>query len=103
MLSSHPWHYLVLDEGHVIKNTKSKTALAIRELVARHRLILTGTPIQNTVNELWGLFDFLMPGYLGTEKQFTSRYARPILAAREGKGSAKDQEAGALAMEALHR
>ena len=49
----------------MIKNTKTKTAIAIRQLVAAHRVILTGTPIQNGVNELWALFDFLMPGYLG--------------------------------------
>ena len=97
------WNYLVLDEGHVIKNTKSKTAIAIRQLVSSHRVILTGTPIQNGVVELWALFDFLMPGYLGTEKQFTAKYARPILNSREAKSSSKDQEAGALAMEALHR
>jgi len=77
------WNYLVLDEGHVIKNTRTKTAIAIRQLEAAHRLILTGTPIQNGVTELWALFDFLMPGYLGTEKQFTARYTRPILASRQ--------------------
>jgi len=97
------WNYLVLDEGHIIKNTKTKTAMAIRQLVASHRIILTGTPIQNGVIELWALFDFLMPGYLGSEKQFTAKYARPILNSREAKSSSKDQEAGALAMEALHR
>merc|ERR1711892_190527 len=97
------WNYLVLDEGHIIKNTKSKTAIAIRQLVASHRIILTGTPIQNGVIELWALFDFLMPGYLGSEKQFPAKYARPILNSREAKSSSKDQEAGALAMEALHR
>merc|ERR1711892_1552354 len=97
------WNYLVLDEGHIIKNTKSKTAITIRQLVASHRIILTGTPIQNGVIELWALFDFLMPGYLGSEKQFTARYARPILNSRDAKSSAKDQEAGALAMESLHR
>jgi len=97
------WNYLVLDEGHVIKNTKSKTSQAIRKLTAQHRLILSGTPIQNSVVELWSLFDFLMPGYLGSEKQFMHRYARPILASRDGKCSLKEQEAGVLAMEALHR
>ena len=90
------WNYLVLDEGHVIKNTKSKTSQAIRKLTAQHRLILSGTPIQNSVVELWSLFDFLMPGYLGSEKQFMHRYARPILASRDGKCSLKEQEAGVL-------
>jgi len=55
------------------------------------------------VVELWALFDFLMPGYLGSEKQFTHRYARPILNSRDSKCSVKDQEKGVLAMEALHR
>ncbi len=81
----------------------------MRRLTARHRLILSGTPIQNNVTELWALFDFLLPGYLGTERQFHRRYARPILQSREtgrgngGGGSAGEQEAGVLALEALHR
>ena len=102
-LGSIKWNYLVLDEGHVIKNTKTKTSRAIRQLVAAHRLILTGTPIQNGVNELWALFDFLMPGYLGTEKQFIAKYSRPIINSRDAKSSGSEQEAGALAMESLHR
>ncbi|CAG9763742.1 unnamed protein product [Ceutorhynchus assimilis] len=97
------WNYVILDEGHVIKNGKTRTSLAIKTLTANHRLILSGTPIQNNVLELWSLFDFLMPGFLGTERQFTARYARPILASRDAKCSAKDQEAGVLAMESLHR
>ena len=102
-LGSIKWNYLVLDEGHVIKNTKTKTSRAMRQLVAAHRLILTGTPIQNGVNELWALFDFLMPGYLGTEKQFIAKYSRPIINSRDAKSSGSEQEAGALAMESLHR
>ena len=64
------WNYCVLDEGHVIKNGKTKSSKAIKQLIANHRLILSGTPIQNNVLELWSLFDFLIPGFLGTEKQF---------------------------------
>lgn len=97
------WNYCILDEGHIIKNGKTRTSIAIKNLIANHRLILSGTPIQNNVLELWSLFDFLMPGFLGTEKQFTARYSRPILASRDPKSSPKEQEAGALAMEALHR
>lgn len=97
------WHYVVLDEGHIIKNGKTKSSKAIKCLIANHRLILSGTPIQNNVLELWSLFDFLMPGFLGTEKQFISKFSRPILASRDAKSSPKDQEAGALAMESLHR
>ncbi|XP_055637226.1 TATA-binding protein-associated factor 172 [Toxorhynchites rutilus septentrionalis] len=101
--SSVHWNYCVLDEGHIIKNGRTKSSKAIKQLVANHRLILSGTPIQNNVLELWSLFDFLMPGFLGTEKQFSMRFSRPILASRDPKSSAKEQEAGALAMEALHR
>ncbi|XP_022080347.1 TATA-binding protein-associated factor 172-like isoform X2 [Acanthaster planci] len=97
------WNYCILDEGHIIKNGKTKLAKAIKQLSAAHRLILSGTPIQNNVLELWSLFDFLMPGYLGTEKQFTARYAKPIIQSRDAKSSSKEQESGALAMESLHR
>uniref|UniRef100_A0A1I8PPP2 TATA-binding protein-associated factor 172 n=1 Tax=Stomoxys calcitrans TaxID=35570 RepID=A0A1I8PPP2_STOCA len=101
--SSVHWNYCVLDEGHIIKNGKTKSSKAIKMLKANHRLILSGTPIQNNVLELWSLFDFLMPGFLGTEKQFVARYSRPIFASRDAKSSPKEQEAGVLAMEALHR
>ncbi|KAL0841533.1 hypothetical protein ABMA28_015203 [Loxostege sticticalis] len=101
--SSIKWNYCVLDEGHVIKNGKTKAFKAIKQLVANHRLILSGTPIQNNVLELWSLFDFLMPGLLGTERQFTARYSRPILAARDAKATPHQLQAGALACEALHR
>ncbi|KAH8347377.1 hypothetical protein KR059_009857, partial [Drosophila kikkawai] len=101
--SSIHFNYCVLDEGHIIKNGKTKSSKAIKLLKANHRLILSGTPIQNNVLELWSLFDFLMPGFLGTEKQFIQRFSRPILASRDAKSSAKEQEAGVLAMEALHR
>ncbi|KAK9093560.1 hypothetical protein Syun_028471 [Stephania yunnanensis] len=97
------WNYCILDEGHIIKNSKSKVTNAVKQLKAEHRLILSGTPIQNNILELWSLFDFLMPGFLGTERQFQARYGKPLLASRDSKCSAKDAEAGVLAMEALHK
>ncbi|KAI3468468.1 hypothetical protein Pfo_025131 [Paulownia fortunei] len=97
------WNYCILDEGHIIKNSKSKVTGAVKQLKAKHRLILSGTPIQNNVLDLWSLFDFLMPGFLGTERQFQATYGKPLLAARDPKCSAKDAEAGVLAMEALHK
>lgn len=97
------WNYCILDEGHIIKNAKSKITAAVKQLKAQHRLILSGTPIQNNVMDLWSLFDFLMPGFLGTERQFQATYGKPLLAARDAKCSAKDAEAGVLAMEALHK
>ena len=66
----------------------------MKQLGCNHRLILSGTPIQNNVLELWSLFDFLIPGFLGTEKQFQARYGRPILQSRDAKSSSKEQELG---------
>ncbi|KAF8636633.1 hypothetical protein AX17_003442 [Amanita inopinata Kibby_2008] len=95
------WLYCILDEGHVIKNAKTKLTKAVKCIHAQHRLILSGTPIQNNVLELWSLFDFLMPGFLGTEASFNERFGKPILSNRDGKS--KNSEAAALALEALHK
>ncbi|KAF4121340.1 hypothetical protein GMORB2_2302 [Geosmithia morbida] len=103
ILEKHNWNYIVLDEGHLIKNPKAKISQAVKRLASNHRLILTGTPIQNNVLELWSLFDFLMPGFLGAEKVFLDRFAKPIAASRFSKASSKEQEAGAIAIEALHK
>jgi TATA-binding protein-associated factor len=103
ILEKHNWNYVVLDEGHLIKNPRAKISQAVKRLSSNHRLILTGTPIQNNVLELWSLFDFLMPGFLGAEKVFLDRFAKPIAASRFSKASSKEQEAGALAIEALHK
>ncbi|KAL4253953.1 TATA-binding protein-associated factor Mot1 [Abortiporus biennis] len=100
-LQTMNWHYCVLDEGHIIKNAKTKLTKAVKCIRANHRLILSGTPIQNNVLELWSLFDFLMPGFLGSESSFNERFSKPILSNRDGK--AKSGEAAALALEALHK
>lgn len=97
------WNYCILDEGHIIKNPKSKITGAVKQLKAEHRLILSGTPIQNNILELWSLFDFLMPGFLGTERQFQATFGKPVVASKDTKCSVKEAEAGALAMEALHK
>nr|XP_025700180.1 helicase SWR1 isoform X1 [Arachis hypogaea] len=73
------WNYCILDEGHIIKNAKSKVTLAIKQLKAQHHLILSGTPIQNNIMDLWSLFDFLMPRFLGTERQVKSYFPFLIL------------------------
>ena len=86
------WLYCILDEGHIIKNAKTKLTKAVKCIQAQHRLILSGTPIQNNVLELWSLFDFLMPGFLGTESSFNERFSKPILSNRDGKS--KNSEAG---------
>lgn len=95
--------YCVLDEGHVIKNAKTKLSQAVKQINSQHRLLLSGTPIQNNVLELWSLFDFLMPGFLGSERAFNERFSKPILADRDGKATAKEREAASAALEALHK
>jgi hypothetical protein len=97
------FNYCILDEGHIIKNSKSKITLAVKRIRANHRLILSGTPIQNNVLELWSLFDFLMPGYLGDERHFSETYAKPIQGSRDPKATSRDASAATLALEALHR
>jgi superfamily II DNA or RNA helicase len=69
---------VILDEAQHIKNRGSQNAQAAKSLRARHRLILTGTPLENSVLDLWSLFDFLLPGYLGTATEFRERYETPL-------------------------
>lgn len=71
-------HVLVLDEAQHIKNPLSKAAQAVRQLDTRQRLCLTGTPLENHLGELWALFDFLLPGWLGDSRQFNRDYRLPI-------------------------
>lgn len=68
--------FIVLDEAHLIKNSKSQTTQAIKTLQAERKLILTGTPLQNRVTELWSIFDFLMPGFLEEEAVFNKKYTK---------------------------
>ena len=72
------WHVAILDEAQNIKNPKTKAATIACRLPARHRLCLTGTPMENHLGELWSLFRFLMPGLLGDEKNFKRDYRVPI-------------------------
>ena len=77
-LLRQPWDYVILDEAQKIKNPITETAKVARHLLARHRLAVTGTPIENKLDELWALFDFLMPGYLGSQARFRRDYDGPI-------------------------
>ena len=71
---------MVLDEAQYIKNHATKVAKVVKQVNAAHRFALTGTPIENRLSELWSIFDFLMPGLLGTYTRFRERYEQPILA-----------------------
>jgi len=77
-LSAQPWHLLILDEAQTVKNAASRAAAAVRRLQTRHRLCLTGTPVENHLGELWAQFDFLMPGLLGDARSFARRWRKPI-------------------------
>ncbi|KRE86376.1 hypothetical protein ASG89_10185 [Paenibacillus sp. Soil766] len=77
-LSSVTWDTLCLDEAQNIKNVYTKQSQAIRKLEASQRIALTGTPIENRLTELWSIFDFVNPGYLGTLTHFNRQYVGPI-------------------------
>jgi SNF2 family DNA or RNA helicase len=70
------WQAVVLDEAQQIKNRFSQIAQAVKGLRAKHRLVLTGTPVENSLGDLWSIFDFLMPGYLGPATEFRDRYEK---------------------------
>lgn len=88
-LVKFPFNYLILDESQMIKNPGSKTAKAVKDLVARHRLSLTGTPVENTLMDLWSQMTFLNPGLLGTETFFRDFYVQPIEKFRDTTRSEK--------------
>ena len=69
---------VALDEAQHIKNRSTQNAVAAKKLRARHRVVLTGTPIENSVSDLWSIMDFLMPRYLGTHESFRRQYELPI-------------------------
>lgn len=72
-------HYVILDEGHKIKNFESDISRLIKTIKTRHRLILTGSPVQNNLKELWSLFDFIVPGKLGTYETFNTEINEKII------------------------
>lgn len=87
----HKFMFIILDEAHLIKNSKSLTTQAIKSLKGDKKLILTGTPLQNRVTELWSIFDFLMPGFLEEEIVFNKKYTK-YLSANISKISKKEKE-----------
>ena len=77
-LCEKKWNVVCLDEAHVIKNRDTKMSASAMKLSASSRIILTGTPVQNYLGELWNLFQFLNPGLLGTYEQFRTKFILPI-------------------------
>jgi superfamily II DNA or RNA helicase len=83
------WHLLVLDEAQNIKNANTHAAQTVGDIPSRHRLCLSGTPMENHLGELWSLFHFLMPGFLGSQKRFGVLFRNPI--ERQGNSEKMDQ------------
>ena len=77
-LMAQEWHIAILDEAQNIKNPAADTSKLVRGLNARQRLCLTGTPMENHLGELWSLFDFVAPGFLGDRRGFQSHFRNPI-------------------------
>lgn len=95
------WDYVILDEGHIIKNPSTQRAKSLREIPSKHRIIISGTPIQNNLREMWALFDFCCPKLLGDKKEFKARYEDLILRANDKKASERHKWIGSKAAEEL--
>jgi len=104
LLRKNNWRYVILDEAHFIKNSAAATTKAIKTIPAHHRLALTGTPIQNRLTELWSLFDFLMPEFLGRQMRFRENFEDPIARLQSGRAeTAEEQEQGEQSVELLRQ
>jgi len=78
VLTAQEWHIVILDEAQFVKNPATAAAKVLRGLDARHRLALSGTPLENHLGELWSLFDFVSPGFLGDRTSFVRNWRTPI-------------------------
>ena len=91
-LKKFDWSYIVVDEGHRLKNKDSRLFIVLmKEYRSRAKLILTGTPLQNNINELWNLLNFLMPAVFDTDQDFKSWFSKPF-AIGEEDGDEEEEE-----------
>ncbi|XP_042337562.1 DNA excision repair protein ERCC-6-like [Plectropomus leopardus] len=96
------WDYMILDEAHKIKTTTTKTAKSANAIPSKNRILLTGTPVQNNLKEMWALFDFALQGtLLGTAKTFKTEYENPITRAREKDATPGEKALGSRMSENL--
>lgn len=94
-LTERKWHYVILDEGHKIRNPDTQVSKLVKKFQTPHKILITGSPMQNSLQELWSLFDFMRPGLLGTYNAFMDHFATPIT--QGGYANATEyQEATAL-------
>ena len=90
-LSEKEFNYVVLDEAQHIKNANTQNAKTVKSLKSQKRLALSGTPIENGISEMWSMFDFLMPGFLGKHKDFLEDYEAPIISGNEDSTEALER------------
>ncbi|XP_010269085.1 PREDICTED: protein CHROMATIN REMODELING 24-like isoform X1 [Nelumbo nucifera] len=95
------WDYIILDEGHLIKNPSTQRARSLLEIPSAHRIIISGTPLQNNLKELWALFNFCCPELLGDKKEFKERYEQKILRGNEKNASSREKRIGSTVAKEL--
>ncbi|KAL0464489.1 UNVERIFIED_CONTAM: protein CHROMATIN REMODELING 24 [Sesamum latifolium] len=88
------WDYMILDEGHLIKNPSTQRAKSLLQIPCLHRIIISGTPLQNNLKELWALFNFCCPELLGDKKEFKEKYEHFINRGNEKNASDREKRIG---------
>ncbi|XP_047165048.1 protein CHROMATIN REMODELING 24 isoform X1 [Vigna umbellata] len=95
------WDYMILDEGHLIKNPSTQRAKSLLEIPSAHRIIISGTPLQNNLKELWALFNFCCPELLGDNKWFKEKFEKPILRGNDKHASDREKRVGSSVAQEL--
>ncbi|WVZ26466.1 hypothetical protein V8G54_005010 [Vigna mungo] len=95
------WDYMILDEGHLIKNPSTQRAKSLLEIPSAHRIIISGTPLQNNFKELWALFNFCCPELLGDNKWFKEKFEKPILRGNDKHASDREKRFGSSVAQEL--
>lgn len=99
--NDNTWDYMILDEGHLIKNPGTQRAKSLLEIPSAHRIIISGTPIQNNLKELWALFNFCCPELLGDKNWFKAKYESPILRGTDKNASDREKRIGSVVAKEL--
>ncbi|XP_044968733.1 SNF2 domain-containing protein ENL1-like [Hordeum vulgare subsp. vulgare] len=95
------WNYVILDEGHIIKNPSTQRARSLLEIPCVHRIVISGTPIQNNLKEMWALFYFCCPEVLGDKDEFKSRYESAIIRGNDKNATNREKHTGSTVAKAL--
>ncbi|XP_058195375.1 protein CHROMATIN REMODELING 24 isoform X1 [Rhododendron vialii] len=95
------WDYMILDEGHMIKNPSTQRAKSLLQIPSAHRIVISGTPIQNDLKELWALFNFCCPQLLGDKNGFKLEYEGPILRGNEKSATDREKHIGSTVAKRL--